>query len=1338
IKDSRLIGDSVFSRIELSAKERSGLELKNMTAALKLSPKEMAFADLELTTNKSTIRNYFSMSYDDISDMDDFIHKVQMNANFDESEIDSDDIGFFAPELKTWKKNIKLNGKVRGTVDALVGKDMIVEAGNNTSLNGDINLTGLPDINQTFIDFKANDFKTTYGDAVTIVPALRNVTNPDLRKIQYLNFQGNFTGFIRDFVTFGTIQTNLGNIRSDLNMKLPPRQQPVYSGNISTEDFQLGNFLGDANIGNIAITGEVKGRGFAAKDSNIVLDAKIDFVDYKKYRYHNLDLQGKLDKKLFDGDASIKDDNAAFTLKGIIDFNDKTPSFDFLADIENLNLKNLNLTKDSIVFKGKANLDFTGSNIDNFVGTAKITEAALSKDGTPLSFDSLTLTSLLVDNKKTLSVSSNEIAGTISGDFNIQDLPNAFQLFLNKYYPAYIKPPRYNPENESFHFDITTNYIEDYIRLIDTTVSGFNYSHLYGDINLANNQLDLNAEIPQFKYRQYNFDNVMLSAKDSVGKLVLTGETRNININDSLNIPLAVFKVIAANDSSVVNITTSANQTLEKANLNALLLTYNDGVKIEFNPSTFTINGKTWTVDENGQLEFRSNNPASGQLILRESDQTIVMKTQPSTKGRWNDLKVELIKLNMGDLSPFLFPKNRLEGLLSGNVMIENPAGKDMKISSDDISTNFLRLDNDSLGEIKTTVLYDNTTKQSIVKGNTVNQENYLGFDANINLGSKEKQKGNIIALKPKHFELKVLDRFLGTLFTDITGFVTGDIELRGEFNNLSVVGKGKLMDAGLRVLFTQCYYKIEDTEVELKSNEIKLDGLVLIDTATGNPIYVSGGIEHEAFKRMFYKIDVSTRKPGTLGDAFNKPVLLLNTTYKDNKQFYGKVKGTGSFSLTGSQTDMYMQIAAIASRTDSSYMTLPPSSSRESGLADFLVERKYGREMNEDGLNDNAVNITYDVDITANPLVNVRVVLDDLTGDEIKGRGEGILNIHSGTTEPLSIRGRYNIEEGNYLFTFQSFFRKPFDLKKGGNNYIEWSGDPYKAQIHFDAEYTASKVSFAPLVNALNLDPSISRYREDVYVVATLTGELFKPEFKFRLAFPSNTRATNDPSISFNIQQMEKNENEINRQVTYLIVFNSFAPIENTSGSLGSTVNELTYAAISSLSGMFFNVINRKLNNELAKILKTDNISINFSGSLYNRNLLDQNNKNFGLNQTELGINVPISLFKDRFVVTLGSTFDLPLQSTIQQSVQVLPDVTAEWLINPSGTLRATFFYRENIDYLTTSTSGAASDQRVGGGITYRKDFDRLFKKKPKNNPPPPPPVENMDANKDEKVPNN
>jgi hypothetical protein len=126
-----------------------------------------------------------------------------MSANFDDSYISSDDIALFAPAARSWNKNISIRGKARGTVDAIVGKDLLVQAGNSTLLDGDISLTGLPDINQTFIDLKANEFRTTYSDAVTIVPAIRHVTQPNLRKLSYVDFRGTFTGFIRDFVMFG-------------------------------------------------------------------------------------------------------------------------------------------------------------------------------------------------------------------------------------------------------------------------------------------------------------------------------------------------------------------------------------------------------------------------------------------------------------------------------------------------------------------------------------------------------------------------------------------------------------------------------------------------------------------------------------------------------------------------------------------------------------------------------------------------------------------------------------------------------------------------------------------------------------------------------------------------------------------------------------------------------------------------------------------------------------------------------------------------------------------------------------------------------------------------------
>lgn len=1331
--------DTVTALLNLQTKERSGFEVKNMVANVKLTPQEMSFDKLSIKTNNSIIRDQFSMHFSSFGDMDDFLHAVRMQGRFNNSEIDSDDIAFFAPAMKTWKKNITLKGVIRGAVDDLYGRNLVIQAGNNTLLNGDISMTGLPDINQTFIDFKANDFRTTYNDAVAFVPDIRNITQPDLRKLQFIRFTGNFTGFVRDFVTFGTIQTNLGILTSDLNMKLPAGQQPIYSGTIATDYFKLGDFLGDDKIGIVALNGSVKGRGFNIKTLQTDIDGKIRFADYNGYRYNNIVLKGSLDKKRFDGQASIDDPEAQLTLNGIIDFNNaQEPTFNFLAQVQKANLKKLNLTKDDLAFAGKFNLNFTGNSIDNFLGHASITEASLSKDGNPLPFDSLIVSSEYINGIKTLTARSNEFEADIAGNFSILDLPDAFKLFLNKYYPAYIQPPNKLPENDSLTFNITTKYIDQYIKLVDSSLTGFDNSHIYGNVHTGNNELNLNVEIPQFKYKKYNFDDFRLTAKGTADSLSLFGSVTNINISDSLNIPLAIFRVEAHNDTSLVKLYTGANQAINRANINARVLTFNNGVKIEMQPSSFVVNSKTWTIEENGELEFRNNIPASGQLVLRESNQEVRMRTKPSETGDWNDLVVELKKINVGDFAPFFMPHNRLEGLVSGNVLVEDPINN-MYVSSKDIVVESARLDNDSLGNITASLSYENKTKSLKVNGKTVNVENNLEFDVNLFLGTREEQQKNQIALKANHFQLSILERFLGTLFTDITGYVTGDFDLHGELSKLQITGKGRLQDAGMKVIFTQCFYKIEDTDLELKATEIDLSGIVLKDTVTGNPVYLTGGIQHNAFKDMFFDLSVSTRKPNTTGPENNRPILVLNTNYNDNQQFYGRVKGTGSFSLSGPQSDIFMKIDAIASTTDSSVVTIPSSKLRESGIADFLVERKYGREMSDSSLNAGAGNITYDVDVTANPMVTVKVILDELTGDKIEGKGTGSLNIHSGTTEKLTMRGSFEIEEGSYLFTFQSFFKKPFVIKKGSTNSISWSGDPYDAKIKFEAMYTAENVSFAPLASALNFDNSYSRLREDVYVVVDLSGDLFSPEFKFNLEFPPNSKVNSDFSVASNIEQMEKNENEINRQVTYLIVFNSFAPPEtatNTSTTgFGSAINELTYNTISSLSGLFFNEINKKLNSELSKILKTDNISINFSGSVYNRNLLDQqSSNNFNINQSNFNVNVPISLFKDRFIVTLGSTLDVPLQATIQQNVQFLPDVTAEWLINQSGTIRASFFYRQNLDYLTTSSTGAARTQRSGASIAYRKEFDNLNdffggKKKRKENKkdtiPPPPKVD-------------
>ncbi|HYC40927.1 MAG TPA: translocation/assembly module TamB domain-containing protein [Chitinophagaceae bacterium] len=1298
LNDLRLFRDTIYSRLELSARERSGLEVKKLSSEVKLTPQLMAFTGLDLETNRSRLREHFEMRFSRFSDMSDFVHKVNLFADLKESRVHSADIAFFAPGAAKWDRMIGIEGRVRGTVDALVGRDLRINAGNSTVLNGDLSLTGLPNINQTFIDLRANDLRTTYSDLARFVPAVTRVRIPDLRKLHSIQFTGNFTGFPRDFVTFGTIRTNLGTVQTDLNMKLPPGHEPVYSGTIATSDFRLGTFLNDPRLGAVSIHAELRGSGFSDARRSLVVDGRIRYLDYNNYRYQNLVLRGKLEKRLFDGFAEMRDENADFTLNGVIDFNRARPSFDFIADVREARLKNLRISREDLAFRGKLNLNFTGDNLDNFIGFARVTDAELTRNGMQLPFDSLVLSSYFEGDQKVLSASSNEFTGILRGQFRIAAIPDAFQLFLNRSYPSIISAPRRVPENQDFEFDITTQFVEDYVQLVDSSLSGFNYSRIYGRLDLRNNQISLTAEIPQFRYRQYRFESLKLDALGSGDSLRIDGLASRVVIGDSLNVPNVVFHVRSAEDLSRIQLQTG---DVDKANLNATVHTFPGGVKIDFEPSSFTVNGKTWIIDESGELEFRDKHPTSGQLVLREGDQRIVLQTVPSGRGRFNDLKIQLTKVNIGDISPYFIRKNRLEGLVSGNLLVEDPAGQ-LRISSQDLHTEFLRLDNDSLGEARATLRYDDQTRQLRVSGSTVNQENFLGFEVDVYF-DEEKEQSNVIALTPRNFQISVLERFLGNLFSDIQGYLTGNVDIRGAFDRLRVTGRGRLRNAGLKVNFTQVFYRIEDRDIQLTENEIDLDGLVLRDTITGNPVYVRGGIQHDAFRNMFYDLDVSTRRPRTTGAANNRPVMLLNTAYRDNKQFYGKAFGTGSLSLTGPQSDMFMKIDAIASQADSSEITITSTASRVTGLADFLVERKYGREMEADRDPGNETSILYDVDVTANNRVAVRFVIDELTGDEIKGRGSGSLNITSGTTEPLSIRGRYDIEEGNYLFTFQSFFKKPFELKKGlgYNNYIEWNGDPNKARIHFDAVYTAERISFLPLGSFASIDRSA---RSDVYVIASLRDELFKPTISFALDFPPASPALVDPELALVVQQMQKQPGEMTKQVAYLIVFNSFAPYGETSARTSD------FGLDNSISGILLDVISDQLNRILNNLFKNDKFRINVNTAIYNRNLIDPNGTSFNLG-SNVNISVGRAFFNDRFIITIGGGFDAPLQqSSVADAVKLLPDVTMEWLINQSGSLRVTFFYRENTDYLTTTTTGSGRAKRYGSSLTFRKDGDSLW----------------------------
>ncbi|RTL60933.1 MAG: hypothetical protein EKK37_01910 [Sphingobacteriales bacterium] len=1274
--------DTISTNAIISTRERTGLDVKKLSAAIKFYPEAMEFDSLDIKTKNSHLKNFFAMRYKNFNDdMADFIHAITLDGKFKESTISSDDIAFFAPALKTWDKEISLTGNIKGTIDNLGGKNVIAQAGKNTLLNGDFKLTGLPNFDETFIDFKANDFRTTYGDAITFVPGLRKITQPAINKLQALRFTGSFTGFIHDFVTFGTIQTNLGTVVSDLNMKLPADGIPAYSGNIKTDNFKLGDFLSVNNIGRVSGDLNVKGSGFNIKNLYTEVNGHLKQIECGNYNYQDIKVTGTFDKKQFDGNLNVNDPNIQTTLNGTIQLNEKTPSFVFDAIVKKLNLKDLGFTRQDLKFAGNISTNFSGSNIDNFLGDAHIFNAEFFNGKERLPADSLTIYSSLANQKKLLTVKSNELSASLLGDFNIADLPTAFQVFLNKYYPSYINIPNHNPQNENFQFDVTTGNISPFLNLFDKNIKGLDNATVKGNLNLAQNQLNVNLNVPQFNYNNTLFTDIVLTGKGDLQKLNIKGSVGDVMINDSLHLPNSEIEIESANNLSKVNIRTSASKTINAAELSALVETRKDGFKINFNPSAVVIDDKRWTIENNSEFSLSKTSLDASEVKLNSGEEEISISTEPSSTGSSNDLVVNLKKVTVEDILPFFLKQPSIEGKMSGEIRVTDPFNN-LTVEGNPVIEQG-RFEDDSIGLMKTVIGYNNKDGKLTFKVVSDNEDHRFNVDGIYHL--KDSLRNNMdIAIRLDNSEIHWLGKYLGTLFGNIKGRATGTVRLVGQSASPDLIGNTLIKDGSFKVLYTQCTYKFDEANINFVKGAIDFGTIILKDTLNKHhTAKFSGVMYHEFFKNMNFQMNFSS-----------DGILLLNTTIKDNNQFYGTAIGKISRAyLRGPDYDMKMGF--YAEPTDSSHIILPASVSRESGTADFIVWRQYGKEMKASALSRPGTSLTLDMNLQANPLAKIDVILDDITGDVVKAQGRGNLNIHVGTKDNLTINGSYEVERGEYRFNFQTYWQYGFELLDGGN--ISWNGDPYDAKINIKARYRAKDVNLSSLTT---LSGTSIKEKGDVDIIATLTNTLKKPEIKFEFGLPEGSVYKNDVLVANTLSNYQQNPSEMNKQVASLLLFNTFAASEQSFVSGSNTSSFLAGTA----GQVIFNFVANSLKSLLRKLLKDPNIDPYIT--LGNSTLNIQNNSLSDIQAAaKLGFNYYI--LNGKIVIKVGGNVDYNSNTAIfgnNRNFLFNQDISMEYLINKQGKLRLIVFNRGNFDL------DRGRYARTGLGFSYTKEFDLLF----------------------------
>ena len=1252
--------------------DKSGFRLSQLTASTRIAPNGISMKGLMLKTPYTTFNSDLSFAFEKYDDLNDFVHKVIIRSKIRKLDLALGDIGYFVPDMYGNTAMVHFTGDIRGKISQLKGRNLKINYGNNSLFEGNLSINGLPNFGETFMDVQVDRAQTSRMDLetfpVTPYDGKHFLELPSMvAHLGNMGFSGNLTGFITDFVAYGTFNTAAGVVTSDLNLKVDTiSHTTLYSGRIATKNFELGKVLEQESLlGNITTNLNIHGQDFDPNTLQAEVTGDIASIEINHYPYSNIHLTGKVDKMLFSGDLRMKDVNADLDFKGTVDLREKVPVFDCNAIVKNLHLPKLGLISrdSSSELSSTMSLHFSGDDLDNLVGSIKLSSTIYSEKEDTVKSGRIDLLASLENKQRSIELTSDLLDVSLRGEFQIAGLLEAFKMELNEYIP--LKDTinhKLIGTGQLVNFDILLRNTGQLAKIFFPPLTIASGTHFTGDLNSKLRTFSLHGSSVSISYNQYVAKDFKLEAS-SLNKLITaTASCERVFLDDNIfitdvNIATEVRKDSVAFHLAMQNRPESPN----KAKLNGVI-SFRDPTKtiIRILPSDIIIENKIWSVNDKNLIIIEKGD------VFRISDFEVFNKNEMvSISGVLSPKPEDKLKVNISGLDLINFEKltkpNGIDvsGILSGEGYISGPIEK-MHITSN-VQIDKLTFNDELLGtgHISTTwkssekifgvdgfVVISDTVKTIIVKGQ------YF----------PSLKKDNIdISLSLNKIYLTAFNKYFDKFVTIRRGKLFADVHVTGELEDPLITGDIRLQQTVFLLNYLNTQYNFNgDAKIKITKDYIELENIIILDNnqykakAGTHQAIATGKIYHHKFKD--FRLDVSLNA---------KEFQMLNTDASQNDMYYGVAYATGNISITGPPDKLNINV--IVSTTRGTSLNIPISNSSTVGQNNFITFVNKGvltQQTTKTSVNLDGILLDFELEIT--PDAEIQIIFDEKVGDKIKGRGKGNLRMVINTLGDFNIYGSYTIEKGDYLFTMQNVANKPFEIDKGGT--VTWDGDALNAMIDLNATYKTR----ARLSDLIADSSESSKQLREIWVKMRMTNTLLKPVIKFDIEIPDVDQATN-----YQVKKLlGNNDAEINKQVFGLIVFGRFFTNNPQGGKFDPGIS-------SNLSEL----LSSQLSNWASQISK--NVELGFK---YHPG--DQ------LSREEMNVIFSTQILNDR--VSIEGNVGV---AKGQSSSNIIGDFNIDYKISKDGRLRLRTFNKTNNNYLFTN----ASPYTQGIGLFYRQEFDRL-----------------------------
>lgn len=1247
---------------------------------------------LTIKTSNSAIDADVALRFSSLQSLQDSIQLTGLNVTIRNASIKNSDILFFNPALgklaffKHENTITTIKGRGTGMVNNLVGENLEITTGIKTILQTDCRIVGLPSIEIATFDFPNLTVKTGKKDILMIADTLlpKSIEFPE-----NLTLKIAFKGTIKSFTTTIALNSSFGSATAfaviDTNEN--------FRSNVSLNRFDIGRLLKNTSMfGLTSLVAETDGHGFDIKTVSAHVKADVTSIYLNNYSYNNLTINGSVAGQEFEGKVTLDDENAKLNFNGIVNLNPNQQQYSFLLNLEGANLQKLHFTNDDIRIAFIAKSDIVGATADEMNGKATISNIIIAHKEKNYNLDSIQISSVNKTDESSLYIASSLINLQYNGTCFPTELPQILGEFVNSYFPFLDSISTKQSKlmgSQNFNFEIQLRNHPILSEVFIPELKGFELGEIHGSFSSEKNDLKLQASIKNVEYGSTVINNLAMSVISDADAITYSVSSGIIS-NTQIKLDNVLLEGTIADKQIVAKLSSIDENQNKKLLIRSEITKDADSYELKLDPKNFYLMNNHWDIAADNYIKFGKQGFLIHHLILSKAETELAIS---SVHDQFNDdLNIAIHHFNLNDIFGIIEKDTALVGgNIDGNILLKKSKNGYGLLA--DATINNLVVREVSIGNV--TVKAENPTSEKFTIAISVS-----GADNNLTADGYFITKANDNSVNMKaaiqSLSMKTIQAFSLGAIIEASGTITGDFLIEGKATAPNITGNITFNDAIITPAVLNNPLHIKHETVQMKKDGIYFNAFTILD-ANQHKAIIDGNIQMNDFQNFILVLKITSND-----------FLLLNTTAKDNKEFYGKLFIDSKIDITGSLSLPVVNAKVKLKKGTNITIAVPENkitNDRGENVVEFENTTKRNSILDSNSKKQQS-NITgFDISsiIEIDKEATLRLLMDPTSTDSLVVKGDAALSFTIDRSGKMSLTGAYNVNEGNYVVSLESVIKRKFSIQPQST--ITWNGDPLDAEMSINAMCSVRTSPMDLMVTQLSelseSEKNTYKQRYPFIVLLKLRGALLKPDISFEIQLLPEDKGIFNGAVNAKLSMLNEDPSALNKQVFALLVLGRFIQ-ENPL----QTESSVTSTAVRSTVG---NLLTTQLNQLSSKVIK--GIELNFDIKSYNDY---QSGEAVGRSQVDVGVKK--ELFNDRLIVEVGGTVDVEGEKAKQNSASdITSDFTLEYKLKNDGRYRLKGFRHNQYE-------SAIEGQLVetGVGFVFVRDFNSwksLFKSKKKRN---------------------